>query len=426
MLMLLLAGGLLALLAPAAAQSSVTISDASVTETNGDGAVATFIVTRSAGILTGNAEIAFDTADGTAHAPGDYSARSGTLFFGSLPLGGTQQQAISVPVVGDTLDEPDETFFVVLSGSDISDGEGVATITDDDPPPVVSALDAAAAPEGASATFTIALSTPSGREVSVDYETVDGSAVAGRDYTQSSGTARIAAGATSTTVRVALLDDDEDEPTETFGLLIGSPVNATRGTASATATILDTDEPPSPAAAPGASPATGNAAAPPLSASAIGPPNPAGATGSTKALRAARRLPSASAAPVDDPRHGLLPAPGHPVRWTGHALQPSQRPLEDQAPAPGATPRRAPVQAQGRGHSDAADQALQDEPRFAAAHRADERARVRGDRGRGRQQRRAARHRHAHLPHEPLLTPQAHARAPANASTRSAACAAPS
>ena len=286
MLDLLLAGGLAVLLAPATAHASVTVGDTSVTESNGAGAVATFTVTRTIGLFTGPLEISFATADGSAHAPGDYAARSGTLHFGSAILGGPPQvQEIPVPIVGDTLDEPDETFRMLLSGSnDIADGEGIATIIDDDPPPVVRVLDAAPQPEGATATFTIALSAPSGRGVSVGYETVDGSAVAGQDYTHVSGTARIAAGATSTTVGVALLDDDEDEPTESFGLLIGAPVNATLGSASATATILDTDEPPAapPASSPGTSPAAG-AGSPPAGpaqpAHAVGPP--ASATGST-------------------------------------------------------------------------------------------------------------------------------------------------
>jgi len=275
MLELLLGGVLLLALAPAAAQASVTVGDVSVSELNGSGAVATFTVTRSAGLLTGSTEIGFATADGSAHAPGDYSAVSGTLFFGSLPLGGTQEQAVSVPVTGDALDEPAETFRLVLSGADIADGEGVATIADDDPPPVVGVADAGVAAEGATATFTIVLSAPSGRTVSVGYGTVDGSAVAGQDYAASSGTTTIAAGATSTTIAVALLDDAEDEATETFSLQIGSPVNATRGTASATGTILDTDEPPPPApAASNANSAAGSpGATPALSPHAIGPPS---------------------------------------------------------------------------------------------------------------------------------------------------------
>ena len=52
---------------------------------------------------------------------------------------------MSVDVNGDTLDEADETFTVDLSNpanATIDDGEGVGTITDDDPPPAVSIDDA--------------------------------------------------------------------------------------------------------------------------------------------------------------------------------------------------------------------------------------------------------------------------------------------
>jgi hypothetical protein len=282
LLELLLAGALLLALGPAVAQASVSVSDASVTETNAGGAVATFTVTRTIGLFTGAVDVGFATADGSAHAPGDYAALFGTLHFGSAILGGPPQvQEIPVPIVGDALDEPAETFRMLLSGSDeIADGEGVATITDNDPPPVVSVADADAAPEGATATFTIALSAPSGRDVSVGYGTVDGSAVAGQDYAETSGTATIPAGATRTTVGVGLLDDADDEPTETFALALGAAVNATRGAATATATILDTDEPaptppPAPPAANANSVAGSSGASPPPSPHAIGPPTSA-------------------------------------------------------------------------------------------------------------------------------------------------------
>lgn len=287
MLELLLAGALVLALAPAATQAAVTIDDVEVVEANQD-VTATFTITRTGGLLTGNTTVAFTTADGSARAPGDYVPVSGSMFFGSLPLGGTQQQQVAITVKGDALDEPTETFRLVLSGDDVADGEGVATIEDDDPPPVVNVLDAPAAPEGATAAFTVALSAPSGREVSVGYETVDASAVSGQDYAQSSGTTRIPAGARSTTVAVALLDDGEDEADEQFGLLIGSPVNGTRGTASATATILDTDEPPAPPAShPGSNPAAGTTS-PPVSPHAIGPP--ASTTGSGSATTSLPQL----------------------------------------------------------------------------------------------------------------------------------------
>jgi len=133
-LIALVLGMLLASLAAPAAHAGVTVGDVQVTETDGN-ATATFRVTRSAGLLTGPATIHFSTVDGTAHAPGDYAAVSGDLQFGSLPLGGTQIQEVPVTVVGDRLDEPAETFQLVLSGPDIDDASAIATIDDDDPPP---------------------------------------------------------------------------------------------------------------------------------------------------------------------------------------------------------------------------------------------------------------------------------------------------
>ncbi|MBW3608710.1 MAG: hypothetical protein KY463_10190 [Actinobacteria bacterium] len=243
---LLLGALLLAAVAPAA-QASISIGDVSVFEADGDGAVASFTVTRTGGLLTGNATIAFATADGTARAPADYAATSGSLFFGSLPLGGEQAQQVHVAVRGDALDEPSETFRVLLSGSsEIVDGEGVATIVDDDPPPVVAVSDAPATAEGATAAFTISLSAPSGHDVSVAFTTADGSAVSGQDYTARSGTIAIAAGATSASIGVPTLDDGADEPDEAFELRLASPVSATPGRARAAATIVDNDEPPAP------------------------------------------------------------------------------------------------------------------------------------------------------------------------------------
>ena len=123
-----------ALAAPPAVQAQVTVANVEVTESNTT-ATARFTVTRTAGLLSGPAAIHFTTADGTADAPGDYSAISGDLQFGSLPLGGTQSQQVLVTVVGDRLDEPAETFRLILSGPGVAGGTAVATIVDDDPPP---------------------------------------------------------------------------------------------------------------------------------------------------------------------------------------------------------------------------------------------------------------------------------------------------
>ncbi len=251
--------------APAAHAASVSIDDATVTESNGS-TTAVFTVTRTGGPLTGPATIHFATADVTAHAPADYGAVTGDLEFGSLILGGTQVQTIPVTVAGDRLDEAEESFRLVLSASaEIAAGasEGVGKILDDDPPPVVSVSDAPAAAEGASATFTISLGAPSGRDVTVAFATADGSASAGQDYTARSGTIGIAAGATSATLGVPLLDDGADEPDESFELRIGFAVFATTGRVAGGATIVDNDDPPAPppsgdAGAAGSPPAPGD------------------------------------------------------------------------------------------------------------------------------------------------------------------------
>ncbi len=245
----------LAFVTPAAAQAAVSVGDVSVSEGNG-GVSATFTVTRSTGLLTGATSVSFRTVAGSATALADYAPTSGTLRFGSSLFGETQVQQVSVPIVGDRLDEPDESFRLVLAGAEVADGEGVATIIDDDPPPVIGVADTAPATEGAAASFTVGLSSASGRDVSVAFATADGSAIAGQDYTARSGSLTIPAGATSAAIAVPLTDDSADEPTESFELRLSAPGAATLGDAVATATILDNDEPPTPAATSSPPPAT--------------------------------------------------------------------------------------------------------------------------------------------------------------------------
>jgi hypothetical protein len=212
-------------------------------------------------------------------APADYAPTSGTRDFPGTLLPATQVQTVSVPVAGDLLDEPNETFTLVVTGAEVADGIGVATINDDDAPPVVRVGDAPATTEGSSASFGVSLSAPSGRTVSVAFTTADATAIAGQDYTARAGTLTIPAGSTAAAIAVPLTDDSADEQTETFGLRISAPVNATLGTATATGTILDNDEPPA-AAAP--SPA---AAAPPAVAPVLprpGAPSTGSSTGGTR------------------------------------------------------------------------------------------------------------------------------------------------
>ena len=108
---------------------AIDVADARVTE--GPGATLDFSVTLS---RADDAEITvdFETADGTAKAGEDYTARSGTLTFAA----GVTERTVAVPVLDDAVDEGSETMTLVLSaptgGARIRDGEAVGTIENSD------------------------------------------------------------------------------------------------------------------------------------------------------------------------------------------------------------------------------------------------------------------------------------------------------
>lgn len=78
--------------------------------------------------------VKYATGNGTALAGGDYTADSGTITFAP----GETSRTILVQTADDPVYEGNETFAVSLSsavGATIIDGQGVATIVDDDTPP---------------------------------------------------------------------------------------------------------------------------------------------------------------------------------------------------------------------------------------------------------------------------------------------------
>src|SRR5262249_41687553 len=155
----------------------------------------------------GNMPVTVDwaTADGSATAGSDYTAASGTLTFAP----GETSKTFTVAVIGDTTDEPNETFLVNLSNAanaTISDGQGVGTITADDPAPTLTINDVTVTESAGSAVFTVSLSAASGWTVTVSYATQNSTAIAGSDYTATSGTLTFAPGQTSKTVSVPIID----------------------------------------------------------------------------------------------------------------------------------------------------------------------------------------------------------------------------
>jgi hypothetical protein len=234
----------LAAASAAADAPSLAVSDALVTEGDSGTKNALFTVSLSAA-SAGPVTVDYATADGSAKAPGDYTATTGTLTFAA----GELSKQVAVVVVGDTLDELHETYSLDLSnpvGATLGDARGAGTILDNDPQVSLSVDDVSAPEGGQSATFTLSLSRESGKIVTVDYATGDGTAAAPSDYASRSGTIIFMAGETSKTVSVALVQEAVVEPDETFSLALSRAINATLSDGQGVATIVDDDAAPPP------------------------------------------------------------------------------------------------------------------------------------------------------------------------------------
>jgi len=193
--------------------------------------------------------VSFATADGTAVAGIDYLPVSGLVTF---PPGGTLQ-TVTVPVIGDHVDEDDETFLVNLTGATnatLADSQGLGTIQDDDPPPVMAIGDCAVVEGDAgsqSCSLGVTLSAASSHTVTASYATANGSATAGSDYTAAAGALTFAPGQTAKAVGVTVLGDVSVESDEDFVVNLSGLTNATAGDAQGRGTILDDDAPSLPA-----------------------------------------------------------------------------------------------------------------------------------------------------------------------------------
>jgi len=227
-------------------QPTISINDVSVTEGNAGTTSAGFTVSLS-NASSQTITVNYATADNTATAGSDYVAASGTVTF----TPGQTSQPLSVTVNGDLANEPNETFNVNLSNptnATIADSQGIGTITDDDPQPALSINDVSVTEGNAgttTATFTVSLSAASGRAVSVNYATANGTATAGSDYVAANGTVNFTAGQTSQPVAITVNGDVLNEQNETFFVNLSGATNATISDNQGLGTINDDDPQPS-------------------------------------------------------------------------------------------------------------------------------------------------------------------------------------
>ena len=240
------------------AAAELNINDPVLTEGTGGTTNLSFDVGLTQ-ILTSEISVDFSVAGGTAQESQDYtiSTTSPILF-----APGETGKTIDLVVNADSTVELDETVVIELSnivvtndsagiaGPDavLGDGIGTGTISNDDTAqifiaePVVSASEATGQLD-----FVIDLTNPVDVDVSVDFNTSDGSAtVADSDYVATSNTLVFLAGQSDAmTVPITVIDDNKLELNETLTLAISNLGHQGRtvslGTASATGEIVNAD-----------------------------------------------------------------------------------------------------------------------------------------------------------------------------------------
>ena len=197
---------------------------------------------RLGAVQSSDVVVNWNTADGSATAGSDYTEEaSGTLTIAA----GATEGTITVKTLQDKVDEPDQDLSVVIStstsGLAVRRHTATGVIRDDDARPDISIGDVTVT-EGATAEFTVELSTTSEKKVTVAWVTQDGTAVARTDYEHARGTVTIAPGLTTASISVETLDDARDEATETFKVSLFDTPEGKRKIADATVTIEDNDD----------------------------------------------------------------------------------------------------------------------------------------------------------------------------------------
>lgn len=222
----------------------ISTTNATVTEGNSTSTVARIPVRLSAPCVL-PVTVDYASSNFTAEPFVDFTPVAGTLVFPP----GTTNLSIDVPITGDRLDEGVDTFFVNLfspTNGTLLLAQSRVRITDDDPTPslLIEDVSVTEGPPGTttSAVFRLRLTAPSGITASATYTTTNRTAAAPNDYLSSFGTVIFPAGVTSQTITVTVKGDATFEPTETFALVLSSPLSAVLGRSQAIATIVDDDD----------------------------------------------------------------------------------------------------------------------------------------------------------------------------------------
>jgi Calx-beta domain len=220
--------------------ATLSIGDTSIVEGDAGTRMAALTVNLS-GPVHPPVKVSYSTANGSALAGSDYQALTGTLTFNK----GQTVKTIQIPVMGDLIGEPDETFTVNLRNArraTIMDGQGVVTILTDEPVMRIEGASASEGNDGSTAmTFKVTLSVPPSDPVTVNFATADSGATAGSDYTAANGTLNFAKGETEKLITVMVNGDQTLEFDESFRVNLSNASGAMLATSSASGMILNDD-----------------------------------------------------------------------------------------------------------------------------------------------------------------------------------------
>jgi hypothetical protein len=222
-------------------QTFLSVNDVSASEGDPPSAPAAMVFEVTLSNPSSSAvSVNYATTGGSATSGVDFANTVGTL---TLPAGAVSG-TFKVNILHDQVNEPNETFTVALNNAvnaGIADGQGVGTITNDDAPglSVSSVLFVEPRTGTANAVFTVTLAPSVGNTVTVDYQTANGTALAGSDFTSTGGQLDFPAGTTVRTVNVPVSADAIVERSETFSLVLSNASGASISASTGSATVFD-------------------------------------------------------------------------------------------------------------------------------------------------------------------------------------------
>jgi hypothetical protein len=226
---------------------TITINDAQSSE--GEFAIFNIYLDKPATTVI---TIDFVTKAGTAISGGsgllgenDYTSNSGTITI----LPGQTHVTLNIQILDDAIYEGNESFIVQFSHIEGGNGATLATtqvqaiILDNEVAPIVSVADTTVSEDG-TLQVQVSLSGTAQDDITITYQTVNGNAISGIDYTAIQGTLVIPAGQTIGFITIPVIDDTawEDNEQFTFQIIGVQGANATLGQSEATLTIIDNDD----------------------------------------------------------------------------------------------------------------------------------------------------------------------------------------